>query len=120
MNNSLLEEPEYTNLITNIIKKTECDLTHIDDNRLSWEFLKMVIRRETISYSIARNKRRNKEGEELLDKMKECEAKMENSIGSPEDIVNEYGILKKDYEQYLSEKNQRSSIKVKSKVGRTW
>ena len=74
----------------------------------------MVIRRETISYSIARNKRRNKEGQELLDKMKECESKMENPIGSPEDIVNEYGILKKDYEQYLAEKTKGQVLRSKA------
>ena len=65
LNNALLKDPEYSTMITNTIINLDKDLSEITDKRLSWEYLKMVIRRETITYAIRRSKKRKKEGANL-------------------------------------------------------
>ena len=95
MNNSLLKDPEYNILITNTIINLETDLSEITDARLSWEYLKMVIRRETVAYSISKHKKRQKEGKDLLDQLQASEAKHSQASGSKEDLISEYRLLKK-------------------------
>ena len=52
VNNSLLEDQAYIDLITTKVADLEPELQEISDDRLAWEFIKMVIRRETISYAV--------------------------------------------------------------------
>ena len=114
MNNSLLKEREYTNLIVNTIKKAESDLNKIDDQRLAWEYLKMVLRRETISYAIIRSKKRREEGKILLQKLQECELKLESQELTNDDVITEYNLSKKDYEMFQSEITRGQMLRSKA------
>ena len=115
LNNALLKDPEYGSMITNTIINMEKDLVEIDDKRLRWEYLKMVIRRETITYAIARSKKRQKEGKELLEKLQTCEIKLSNDLTNTEDVVNEYNLVKKDYEMHNAELTRGQVIRSKAK-----
>ena len=78
LNNSLLQDQEYVTQIETCIDKHVTDLQAIGDKRLAWEYLKMVVRRESISYSIARAKRRKAEEVNLLNHLRDCEARLED------------------------------------------
>ena len=54
----------------------------------------MLIRRETITYSIAKNKKRQKEGKELLKQLQDSEVKLANATDGIEEITSECNSIK--------------------------
>ena len=74
----------------------------------------MVIRRETVAYSISKHKKRLKEGKYLLEQLQASEAKLSQASGCKEDVISEYNIIKKDYEMYQSEITRGQVIRSKA------
>lgn len=74
MNDSLLEDEVYVNRINALFNTMEPELLDISDKRLAWEYLKMSIRRETVSYSIFKKRKNERDRKELHAKLLELEA----------------------------------------------
>ena len=94
-NNTLLNDDEYVKLITQLITNLQPDLDIIEDDRLAWEYLKMCVRRETITYSVKRKKACDKHRKELVNELQCLEALMSESDAN-EDIVTRYNNTKND------------------------
>ena len=113
-NNSLLDDKTYCNLIVDLIKKTVIDMVAIDDKRMAWEYLKMIIRRENVSYSIKRSRSNRQFENELLKKLSDLEAALGDN---PSEKVNEeYHAVKLDYQLLQNEKTHGQMVRSKA----TW
>jgi len=99
MNNSLLDDEHYIQKMYTLFINMENDLHSIDDKRLAWEYVKMLIRRETISYSIYKKKVDTAEKSQLLEQIELLETAICDSNTDNEDLVSELINVKHDFEQ---------------------
>ena len=100
-NSSLLEDEEYTKLITDRYSYWLEEGKYLRDPRVLWELIKYKILYETITlYMYSKQKARNRREAltELEKKMKECMVKCEESP-SPENI-NNLEILQTEYNRH--------------------
>jgi len=98
MNNSLLDDEQYIQKIYTLFVNSQKDFISIDDKRIAWEYAKMLIRRETISYSIYKKKLNTAERSNLLEQIELLEATLSETHTENEDIVTELTNVKHDYE----------------------
>jgi exonuclease III len=64
-NNLLINDNQYITHITKIIETTIAEYENSENKTLNWDTLKMVIRRETVSYSIRKAKEKRSHKKEL-------------------------------------------------------
>jgi len=114
MNNSLLKEARYIRCIRDLLTNLQADLYLIDDDRLTWEYVKMCIRRETIQYSINRKKRLEQERNLLVFELNTLEIKISDSTVINENDVYLYQSLKKDLDDLESEKINGQILRSKA------
>ena len=108
-NNSLLRDQNYVNTIRKIMQSIKSEVTMENKNQL-WDFVKCRIRSETIDYSIKKareNKKREKELTELL-------ITLENALINNENKLEEYVVVKKEWEKFQTEKLNGSIIRSKA------
>ena len=75
----------------------------------------MVVRRETIWYAIARAKQRKTEEVNLLNHLKDSEARLEDpTVEDQENVIGQYRQAKSDYEQFEAEKIRGYVLRSKS------
>lgn len=108
-NVSLLRNKDYVKKIEEIIEnqKQQVYSSHI----LRWETLKMLIRSETISFSIIQNKQRHFNLEQVENQLKELNA-MENQPLSDAQLRLKYALIQKK-DQIMQEKIQGAILRSK-------
>jgi hypothetical protein len=111
-NNSLLLDEEYTFMIRNLVETNTENLEAIEDERVAWEYLKMIIRRETIRYSINKIKKRNMLKKYLIFEIKRLEKKLTDA--NNDDVLSEYENMKSDLD--MLEKQQSLGTIFRSKA----
>jgi exonuclease III len=112
LNSSLLNDATYVFMIYNLLEKN-CDPVDNEDPKLTWDTLKMKIRRETINYSIRKAKLQKKERK----KLKEQLSKLETEISAPNvsrDTVDLYNVTKSEWE--MNEKELTRGAILRSKA----
>jgi hypothetical protein len=99
-------------MIYNLLEKN-CDPVDNEDPRLTWDTLKMKIRRETINYSIRKSKLKAQEREELKNNLKKLEIEITNPNVS-RDTVDLYSMAKNEWE--MNEKELTRGAILRSKA----
>jgi len=114
-NNTLLKETEYENMIVNLLDRIQNDINDITDERLSWEYVKMCIRRETIRYSVARKKRLDADRNNIMLQLADLETKLAKVQSVDDKLLYEYESVKKDYEMLEKEKIDGAILRSKAR-----
>ena len=97
-NSSLLEDPEYINLIKDNVPSWLVEFNEVLDKGLLWDLIKYKIRQVTMKYSKTKAKERRSRLCEIENKLKECQEifdsnPTENNAVQLETIKSEYNSL---------------------------
>lgn len=97
-NSSLLEDPEYINLIKDNVPSWLVEFNEVLDKGLLWDLIKYRIRQVTMKYSKTKAKERRSRLCEIENKLKECQEifdsnPTENNAVQLETIKSEYNSL---------------------------
>jgi exonuclease III len=114
LNNSLLLDEEYVFIIENLIEKHCDEILEIPDPRVGWEYLKMLVRRESIAFSIRKKLNQNREKNFLLFELKDLEKKISETEHPNDDLLTEYTNVKKDIDRI--EQETTNGCIVRSKI----
>ena len=115
MNNSLLQEEEYVNLITQLAVKLVKEEVKDQDPRLTWDVMKMQLRRETIDYSIRRSKKKKKHRAELMEEIQTLERELSETEHPSDELTGNYHSLKDDWEALEKEKLNAAIMRSKAR-----
>ena len=102
LNNSLLKDKEYIQLINTALNNYREDVTI--DPRLEWDVIKMIVRRETVRHSIHRAKKQREQRESLLDEIKSLEEQLVNESETNPDTIQQYHMANEDLDKLEKEK----------------
>jgi exonuclease III len=103
-NNRLLEDSKYVESVKNKFQNGVYFHEFGEDDTLNWDTLKMMMRRDSITYSIHRSKERNKQSKETSEALKKAEEALNNSDGSNKDLEENYYRLKNEWQSIENEK----------------
>lgn len=116
INNSLLQDDQYVNLINQVIDQT-IQIHHGEDISLIWEVVKMNIRGETIKYSTMKRKMRDNKIEALEKKLHDVESAMGESSAlfyNDNEKWEQMRQIKADIEDIQSNKTKAAMIRSKA------
>jgi exonuclease III len=115
INNELLNNEFYCAMIEDILKKQDEDLdTNIDDST-KWDVIKMILRRETITFSKRRAKEIREANEALSRELIELEKKLADEKSFSHDLLENYLTVKSEWEASEKYKMQGAIIRSKTK-----
>jgi exonuclease III len=112
-NTGLLGDQSYIALIENLLEKLEGENNKDECPRLTWDTLKMILRRETISYSKRKAKHRRKERKKLVKDLEELEEKITDPHVS-QDILDLYKSKMEEWKQFEREATRGAILRSKS------
>jgi hypothetical protein len=102
-NNSLLKDDNYIAMIESNFENNVYDKELSEDSIVNWDCLKMMIRRDTISYSIRKAKHNKVKREEFAKNLLEAEKAYNDSNGNDKDIEEKYYAAKAEWQSTESE-----------------
>jgi exonuclease III len=110
-NNSLLHDLEYVNLIKRTITQESISFNEIEDKGLAWDYMKMMIRSDTMFYSGAKNKEKKSHITKLENRLRLLEFKL--TTIDDENIQLEIDTINTELEQINNEKTRASIFRSK-------
>jgi len=114
MNNSLLEDPEYTEMMSEYLSNYEVPNEKDQDARLSWDVLKMEIRRETVIFSVRRARKIREYRDKLLEDLQQAEINLDKGTLDDEELLQTYNSLKEEWESSESERLAGAILRSKA------
>jgi hypothetical protein len=110
-NNSLLHDKEYVNLIKRLIQQEMENFTKLKDKGFAWDYLKMMIRSDTMFYSGAKNKQKKLNVQRLEGRLRTLEYNLDKN--NDENTFIEIESIKLELEQNNKEKTRASIFRSK-------
>jgi exonuclease III len=114
-NNKLLDDTKFVDLIKNKLKDGTYSVELGDDDTLNWDTLKMMLRRDSITYSIHRSKEANKYSKEVSEALMKAEEALNNSKVTNTELEENYFRLKNEWQSIESEKTAGLMLRSKAK-----
>ena len=102
LNTSLLLDDKYISHMKSTILKAIEDSKHLQNSIQTWDYIKCMIRTESITYSINRSKRDKNMLKQLSDRLSVLEEIVSSTPTA--DYVDEYDLIKKQIEEIYKEK----------------
>ena len=102
LNTSLLLDDNYISHMKSTILKAIEDSKHLQNSFQTWDYIKCMIRTESITYSINRSKRDKNMLKQLSDRLSVLEEIVSSTPTT--DDVDEYDLIKKQIEEIYKEK----------------
>jgi exonuclease III len=115
-NNELLEDPGYVNFIKDNLKGDKYVSEFSGDPILDWDALKMMLRRDSVSFAIRKRKNMLKYADELEAQLKESERKLnESTQDNAAECAEEFFKNKAEWQSYNNSKIAGARVRSKAK-----
>ena len=114
LNNNLLNDKDYVNLINDKLTEIKANVQMADKTQL-WEYVKCQLRTDTILYACKKAKENKKLEQELKTKLQSFETKLNNKENIEELEYQEYIRAKSDWESHIIRKNNGIILRSKAK-----
>ncbi len=113
LNTTVLKEKQYQDMIIKVIQDLENDFKTRDvDPRYQWEEIKFWVRSKSIEYCKKRASKRRSREKEVYKRLQKLEETL-HELG--DDVVEEYGILKKEFEELFDEKVKGNILRSRAR-----
>jgi exonuclease III len=117
LNNDLVKNSEYCTMIESILDNQDTVSKSEDSvsDSVKWDVLKMILRRETITFSKKRATERKKNEEALTNELKDLEKTLADPNAFTYDLLEQYITVKSEWEALERYKMQGAIIRSKTK-----
>ena len=112
-NVSLLKDPDYVNGFNGWLMELKETYENLEDKALKWDFIKCVLRRETITYCKQKAKKRKELFVQLSESLSQLESELADNAST--DLMQEYQVVKQELDNIVSLEAQGKAFRSKAK-----
>jgi hypothetical protein len=113
LNSSLIEDPSYVEVITELITKTIDEYDHFLSKSELWEYLKQLIKEHSIKFSIAKSIAKKNEILTLEERIDKIDTALKTNINPT--LQNDRKTLKLQLDKLYTEKSKGYHIRARAK-----
>jgi exonuclease III len=114
-NNELLKDETYKSMIEINFQNGVYQTEFSGDPALDWDALKMMMRRDTISYAIRKTKRLKEYSNQLSQNLEKADKEFCNSSVQDSDKAEEYFTMKAEWQAYQNSKTAGARLRSKAR-----